>query len=88
MPQPTLKLPRRMNDAGGFAAGLFLYIVFMDYLRYGPAGVTGWFKAKFFNIPMGDSGGAGTASGGSGTGSSGQSSAGKGSLLGALGGWL
>jgi hypothetical protein len=52
MPTPTLRFPRQMSDAGGFAAGLFLYILVINYLRYGPDGVTGWFKAKFLNQPI------------------------------------
>lgn len=57
-PQPTLKLPRQVGDLGGFAVGLFLYVLVINYLRYGPAGVTGWFKAKFVNKPIDTGAGA------------------------------
>lgn len=53
MPSPTLTPPKRLQsgDLGGFAAGLLLYTLALNYLRYGPEGVTGWLKAKFLNQP-------------------------------------
>lgn len=49
---PTLTPPSRGRDAGGFAFGLLLYIGVITYLRYGPAGWTGWLSAKFLNKPL------------------------------------
>lgn len=56
LPSPTLKLPRRLDggDVAGFAAGLLLYTLALNYIRYGPSGVTGWMRAKFLNqVPSG-----------------------------------
>lgn len=56
LPSPTLKLPKRLDggDAAGFAAGLLLYTLALNYLRYGPEGVKGWLRAKFLNqVPGG-----------------------------------
>ncbi|MBB3043921.1 hypothetical protein [Nocardioides soli] len=53
--------PRRLtvNDGAGFLGGLLLYVLFLNYLRYGKDGVTGWLGAKFLNrpwYPLDDSG--------------------------------
>jgi hypothetical protein len=50
----TLTPPRRLTagDASGFAAGLVLYCLFINYLKYGPKGVRGWISAKFINKPL------------------------------------
>ncbi|MBM7510041.1 hypothetical protein JOE61_003855 [Nocardioides salarius] len=49
----TLTPPRRLtaNDGAGFLGGLFLYVLALNYLRYGKEGVTGWLGAKFVNRP-------------------------------------
>jgi hypothetical protein len=54
LPSPTLTPPRRLGggDVAGFLFGLFLFALGMNYLEYGPAGVKGWFRAKFLNDPM------------------------------------
>jgi hypothetical protein len=49
---PTLSPPRRPRNAGGFLAGLALYITAITYIRYGPTGWKGWLAAKFINQPM------------------------------------
>lgn len=52
LPTPTLSPPKLSGgDWGGFAAGLLAYVLFLNYLRFGPAGVKGWFRAKFLNDP-------------------------------------
>ena len=53
LPRPTLSLPRRPTaaDVAGFGFGLLGYTLFLQFLRYGPGGPTGWFFAKFFNRP-------------------------------------
>ncbi len=53
LPSPTLTPPKRLQsgDLGGFMAGLLLYTLALNYLRYGPEGVTGWLGAKFLNKP-------------------------------------
>lgn len=67
----SLTPPRRPSagDLGGFFAGLVLYALALNYIRFGPAGVKGWLGAKFVNRPAtglrrrtgtGGSGGAGT----------------------------
>lgn len=50
---PTLHAPRRLSvaDGSGFALGLVLYALGVNYLRHGPAGVRGWMAAKFLNRP-------------------------------------
>lgn len=50
---PTLRPPRRPSiaDGSGFALGLLLYALGMNYLRHGRAGVKGWLRAKFLNQP-------------------------------------
>lgn len=50
--RPTLTPPSRARDAGGLLAGMLLYTAAITYIRYGPAGWTGWLKAKFLNRPM------------------------------------
>lgn len=50
--RPTLSPPRRARDAGGLAFGLLLYTAAITYIRYGPAGWTGWLSAKFLNRPL------------------------------------
>lgn len=54
LPRPTLKPPRRLSggDVAGFGLGLFCYVLFINYLTYGPAGVKGWLSAKFLNKPL------------------------------------
>lgn len=51
---PTLSLPRRpgAGDVAGFGAGLVLYVLVLNYIKHGPAGVTGWLGAKFLNRPF------------------------------------
>lgn len=67
----TLTPPKRLtvNDGAGFLGGLLLYILALNYLRYGREGVKGWLGAKFVNRPWTppDDGGAdgGSDSGGS-----------------------
>ena len=53
LPSPTLTPPRRLGggDLGGFFAGLLLYTLALNYLRYGSEGVSGWLRAKFLNQP-------------------------------------
>lgn len=61
---PTLKLPTSMPSAGDVASlltGLLLYTLFLNYMRYGPTGVTGWFRAKFLNDPIDPASLSGTA---------------------------
>lgn len=50
----TLTPPKRLNagDASGFALGLVLYCLFINYMKYGPPGVRGWISAKFVNKPL------------------------------------
>jgi hypothetical protein len=50
--RPRLQPPARARDAGGLAFGLLLYTAAITYIRYGPAGWTGWLSAKFLNKPM------------------------------------
>lgn len=52
LPRPTLNPGR--GDGSGFAFGLLLYVLGINFLRYGPRGVTGWFSAKFLNKPLTD----------------------------------
>ena len=49
----TLTPPKNLNggDVAGFLFGLGLYALALNFLRYGPAGVTGWLGAKFLNRP-------------------------------------
>ncbi len=49
--RPTLTPPRRLSidDGTGFALGMLLYVLGLNYLRHGPAGVKGWLSAKFLN---------------------------------------
>lgn len=53
LPSPTLRPPRRLTaaDGGGFLLGLVGFALGQAYLRYGTAGVTSWFAAKFLNKP-------------------------------------
>ncbi|MDR6212180.1 hypothetical protein QE364_003911 [Nocardioides zeae] len=39
------------GDVAGFAFGLGLYVLALNYVRYGPEGVRGWFSAKLINEP-------------------------------------
>lgn len=50
---PTLRPPRRPSiaDGSGFALGMVLYALGLNYLRHGRAGVKGWLRAKFLNQP-------------------------------------
>lgn len=50
----TLTPPKKLSagDASGFAFGLIAYALFINYIRYGPAGVRGWIAAKFINKPL------------------------------------
>lgn len=50
---PTLTPPSKLSaaDGGGFLLGLVLFAIGQSYIRYGTAGVTGWFAAKFLNRP-------------------------------------
>jgi hypothetical protein len=63
--RPTLHAPARARDAGGLLAGLLLYTAVITYIRYGPAGWTGWLSAKFLNKPMQGTAKPATAAGGS-----------------------
>ncbi|MFT3871035.1 MAG: hypothetical protein QM714_12540 [Nocardioides sp.] len=49
----TLTPPKKLRagDLGGFAAGLVLYVLALNYLRFGGVGVSGWLRAKFLNQP-------------------------------------
>lgn len=60
LPRPTLSLPRRPTsaDVAGFGFGLVAYTLFLQFLRYGPGGPTGWFLAKFLNRPYAPAAGA------------------------------
>lgn len=51
IPTPTLKPPRKLDsgDVAGFLTGLLFFTLGLNYLRYGPSGVTGWLSAKFLN---------------------------------------
>lgn len=49
LPHPTLT--PSMSDGTGFALGLVLYALGLNYIRYGPPGVRGWLAAKFLNKP-------------------------------------
>jgi hypothetical protein len=52
---PSLRLPTSMPSAGDLASllcGLLAYTLFLNYLRYGPKGVSGWLRAKFMNDPL------------------------------------
>jgi hypothetical protein len=65
----TLTPPKRLtvNDGAGFLGGLLIYILALNYLRYGRAGVKGWLGAKFVNrpwTPPDDSGADGSSGGG------------------------
>jgi hypothetical protein len=50
IPRPTLRPSR--GDGTGFALGIVLYALGLNYLRYGWPGVTGWVAAKFTNRTM------------------------------------
>lgn len=45
------KLPGASDPAGAIA-GILAYALIVNGIRYGPAGLTGWVKAKFLNQPM------------------------------------
>lgn len=45
LPRPSLS----PSDGGGFALGLLIYVLGLNYLRHGKDGVTAWFKAKLLN---------------------------------------
>lgn len=49
----TLTPPKKLSggDVGGFLAGLLIYTLALNYLRYGPGGPTAWMSAKFLNQP-------------------------------------
>ena len=49
----TLTPPKKItaSDGAGFLGGLFLYVLVLNYLRYGREGVKGWLGAKFVNRP-------------------------------------
>lgn len=57
--EPTRRVPpvgqmlggggSQWSDGGGFMLGLLLYVLGLNYLRHGPAGVKAWFMAKLFN---------------------------------------
>jgi hypothetical protein len=49
----TLTPPKKItaNDGAGFLGGLLLYVLALNYLRYGKDGVKGWLGAKFVNRP-------------------------------------
>lgn len=51
--QVTLTPPKRLSggDVGGFLAGLALYALVLNYIRYGVDGPKGWLSAKFLNRP-------------------------------------
>lgn len=51
LPKPTLHLggSPSISDGGGFALGLVLYAIGLNYLRHGLPGVTAWIGAKFIN---------------------------------------
>lgn len=40
------------QEGAGLLLGLILYALASSYIRYGPAGVRGWFAAKFINKPF------------------------------------
>lgn len=60
-PTSPTKLPTKASDAGGFLAGVAVYMVVVIYIRYGPAGWSGWLSAKFLNKPL-NTGNASTSS--------------------------
>lgn len=41
-----------VSDPAGAMAGILVYALVINGIRYGTAGITGWFKAKFLNQPM------------------------------------
>jgi len=51
--QVTLTPPKSFSggDLGGFLAGLVLYTLGLNFLRYGVDGPKGWIRAKFLNEP-------------------------------------
>lgn len=51
--RPTLRPPRRLSvhDVGWFGVGLLGFALVLNYVRYGPGGLTGWLSAKFVNQP-------------------------------------
>ncbi len=51
--KPTTSSGSGVQEGAGFLLGLFLYALFINYLRAGPAGVRGWLAAKFLNKPVG-----------------------------------
>lgn len=50
-PTRTPRQERAHAVASGLL-GLAAYAMFINGIRYGPSGVTGWLKAKFLNRPM------------------------------------
>lgn len=52
--QFTLTPPKKLtaSDGAGFLGGLLLYVLALNYLRYGKDGVKGWLGAKFVNRPF------------------------------------
>ncbi|HSX68124.1 hypothetical protein [Nocardioides sp.] len=63
--QITLTPPKKVGagDLAGFGAGLLAYVLVLNYLRNGKAGVTGWLDAKFLNNPHPELARAGSSSG-------------------------
>ena len=53
LPRPSLSLPKRPTaaDVTGFGFGCVLYVLALQYLRYGAGGPSGWLAAKFLNRP-------------------------------------
>jgi hypothetical protein len=52
--EPPSRTPRqaKAHTVAGGLLGLVFYAMFINGIRTGPAGVTGWLKAKFLNQPM------------------------------------
>lgn len=63
----TLTPPKKLtaNDGAGFLGGLLLYVLALNYLRYGKDGVKGWLAAKFVNRPWSPPDDSGAEDGGS-----------------------
>lgn len=64
----TLTPPKRItaSDGAGFLGGLLIYVLALNYLRFGRDGVKGWLAAKFVNrpwMPPDDTGGDGDKKG-------------------------
>jgi hypothetical protein len=63
--RPSLRFPSKLDagDASGFAFGLLLYVLALQFIKYGPSGPTAWLRAKFLNQPQAPAKGTGKPKG-------------------------